>query len=128
MQKNFHILPGSNIAEIKKDLWRDMGEKLKYWRHEMKKPLAIRANDTLDAIKARASTIIEKYKQVDVDILLQKWLDNQILSNQSNLPHYRSTPPLQLFHLVLPLVTCLSSSMPYSLRLPRKSLQVQHST
>jgi hypothetical protein len=41
MQKNFYILPGLNIAEIKKDLWSDMGEKLKYWRHGLKKPLAI---------------------------------------------------------------------------------------
>ena len=77
MQKNFHILPGSNIAEIKKDMWRDMGEKLKYWRHEMKKPLAIRADDTPNAVKARAPTIIEKYDQVDVDILLQKWCEKK---------------------------------------------------
>jgi trehalose utilization protein len=47
MQKNFHILPGSNIAEMKKDLWRDMGEKLKLWKHELKHPLAIGTNDTL---------------------------------------------------------------------------------
>ena len=77
MQKNFHILPGSNIAEIKKDLWRDMGEKLKYWRHELKKPLAIRADDTPDAVKVRVPTIIEKYDQVDVNILLQKWCEKK---------------------------------------------------
>jgi hypothetical protein len=46
MQKQFYIVPGSDIAKIKKDLWRDMGEKLKYWRAELKKPLAIRADDT----------------------------------------------------------------------------------
>ena len=47
-----------------------MGEKLKYWRHELKKPLAIQADDTPDSVKARAPTIIEKYAQEDVDILL----------------------------------------------------------
>ena len=41
MQKKFYILPGSDIAGIKKDLWRDMGEKLKYWRAELKHPLKI---------------------------------------------------------------------------------------
>jgi hypothetical protein len=78
MQKQFHILPGSNIAEIKKDLWQDMGEKLKYWRHKLKKPLAIQADDTPDSVKARAATIIQKYEQVDVDILLGKWCVVQI--------------------------------------------------
>jgi hypothetical protein len=58
MQKNFHILPGSNITEIKKDLWRDMGEKLKYWRHELKHPLTIRADDTPDTVKAKAGAIL----------------------------------------------------------------------
>ena len=77
MQKNFHILLGSNIAEIKKDLWWDMGEKLKYWRHEMNKPLSIRADDTPDTVKARAPSIIEQYDQVDVDILLQKWCEKK---------------------------------------------------
>ena len=83
MQKNFHILLGSNIAEIKKDLWRDVDEKLKYWWHEMKKPLAIRADDTPNAMKARAPTIIEKYDQVDVDILLQKWCEKKNQVGQS---------------------------------------------
>jgi hypothetical protein len=58
MQKDFHILPGSNIAEIKKDLWRDMGEKLKYWRHKLKKPLVIRVDDTPDLMKERGASVI----------------------------------------------------------------------
>jgi hypothetical protein len=70
-------LSGSNIVEIKKDLWWDMGEKLRYWQHELKKPLAIGADDTLDSVKARAVTIIEKYEQVDVDILLEKWCEKK---------------------------------------------------
>ena len=77
MQKHFYIVPGSDIGKIKKDLWRDMSEKLKYWRAELKKPLAIRADDTPDSVKARAPTIIENYEQVDVDILLQKWCEKK---------------------------------------------------
>jgi hypothetical protein len=61
MQKKFYILPGSNIAKIKKDLWRDMGEKLKYWIAELKHPLKIGADDTLDTVKARAEEILKKY-------------------------------------------------------------------
>jgi hypothetical protein len=83
MQKNFHILPSSNITEIKKDLWRDMGEKLKYWQHELKKPLTIRTDDTPDSMKARAATIIQKYDQVDVDILLEKWCEKKNQVGQS---------------------------------------------
>jgi uncharacterized protein YmfQ (DUF2313 family) len=83
MQKCFHILPGSNITKIKKYLFRDMGEKLKYWRHELKLPLAIRADDTLDTVKARAEAILQKYEPADVDILLKKWCDkkNQVGHN-----------------------------------------------
>jgi hypothetical protein len=77
MQKQFYIVPGSDIAKIKKDLWRDMGEKLKYWRAELKHPLAIRADDTPESVKARASTILERYDQADVDILLQKWCEKK---------------------------------------------------
>jgi hypothetical protein len=77
MQKNFYILPGSNIAEIKKDLLRDMGEKLKYWRAELKHPLKIGADDAPDTVKARAGEILKKYDQADVDILLEKCCDKK---------------------------------------------------
>jgi hypothetical protein len=77
MQKNFHIQPNSNITEITNDLWRVMGEKLKYWRHELKHPLAIRADDTPDTVKARAGAILEKYNPMDVDILLKKLCDKK---------------------------------------------------
>jgi hypothetical protein len=53
MKKQFYILPSSNIAKIKKDLWRDMGEKLKYWRFELKYPLKIGVDDTPNIMKAR---------------------------------------------------------------------------
>jgi hypothetical protein len=69
-------LPGSNIADIK-DLWRDMGEKLKLWRHELKKSFAIRADDIPDSVKARAGITIQKYNPVDVDILLAKWCEKK---------------------------------------------------
>jgi hypothetical protein len=49
-----------------------MDEKLKYWRHELKKPFAIRADDTPDSVKARARVTIQKYDSVDADILLEK--------------------------------------------------------
>ena len=76
MQNKFYILPGSNIAEIK-DLWRDMVEKLKFWRHELKHPLKIGADDTPNTVKARAGAILQKYDPVDVDILLDKWCDKK---------------------------------------------------
>ena len=77
MHKQIYILPSSNIAEIKKDLWRDMGEKLKYWRSKLKHPLKIGADDTPDTVKARAGEFLKKYKQDDVEILLEKWCDKK---------------------------------------------------
>ena len=49
-----------------------MGEKLKYLRSELKHPLKIGADDTPDTVKARAGEFLQKYKQDDVDILLEK--------------------------------------------------------
>jgi hypothetical protein len=83
MQKHFHILPGSNIAKIKNDVWRDMGKKLKLWRHKLKKSLAIRANETPDSVKARVGQILQKYNPVDVDILLAKWCEKKNHIGQS---------------------------------------------
>ena len=77
MQIKFYILPNSNIVEIKKDLWKDMGEKLKYWRHQLKHSLKIGADDTPNIVKARAGEILKKYDQADVDILLDKWCDKK---------------------------------------------------
>jgi hypothetical protein len=77
MRNKFYILPGSNIVEIKKGLWRDMSEKLKFWRHELKHPLKIGADDTLDIVKARAGAILQKYDPADMDILLDKWCDKK---------------------------------------------------
>ena len=61
MQIKFYILPSSNIVEIKKDLWKDMGEKLKYWRHQLKHPLNIGVDDTPATVKAGAGAILQKY-------------------------------------------------------------------
>jgi hypothetical protein len=46
-------------------------------------PPAIRADDTPDLVKARAETIIQKYEQVDVDILLEKWCEKKNQVGQS---------------------------------------------
>ena len=56
-----------------------MGEKLKYWRSELKHPLKIGADDTPDTVKARARArgFLQKYKQDDVEILLEKWCDKK---------------------------------------------------
>ena len=62
-----------------------MGEKLKYWRQELKLPLTIRADDTLKLVKARAGAILQKYDLAGVDILLKKWCDKK------NQVHHKNT-------------------------------------
>ena len=60
-----------------------MGEKLKLWRHELKKPLAIWVYDTPNSVKARTRVTIQKYDLVDVDILLAKWREKKNQVGQS---------------------------------------------
>jgi hypothetical protein len=60
-----------------------MGKKLKYWRHELKMPLAIRADGTPNSVKARAGVTIQKYDLVDVDILFDKWCEKKNQVGQS---------------------------------------------
>jgi hypothetical protein len=47
----FYIMPRSNMKEIKKDAYRDMGEKLKLWKHKLKKKLNIQKGDTPDTVR-----------------------------------------------------------------------------
>jgi hypothetical protein len=72
----FDILLGSNIAAIKKDAFRDMGEKLKLWKYKLK----IQSGNSPAIVRARARHIIQKYNPEDVDKLLDIWcdVDNQI--------------------------------------------------
>jgi hypothetical protein len=41
MHRHFYVMPCSKIKEIKKDTFRDMGEKLKLWKHKLKRKLQI---------------------------------------------------------------------------------------
>ena len=80
MQKHFHILPGLDIVASKKDGFRDMGEKLKLWKHKLKHELIIQSGDTPVTVMARARNIFQKYDPNDVDKLLEIWcdVDNQV--------------------------------------------------
>jgi hypothetical protein len=60
-----------------------MGEKIKYWRHELKKPFAIQVDDTPDSVKARRTSVIQKFEQVEVDILLEKCCEKKNQIGQS---------------------------------------------
>ena len=80
MQMHFYIMPGLNMKEIKKDTFRDMGEKLKLWKHKLKKKLHIQRGDTLDIVRAREGMILQRYDPEDVSKLLDLWCDvgNQV--------------------------------------------------
>jgi hypothetical protein len=58
MQMYFYVMPGSDMKEIQKDAFRDMGEKLQLWRHKLEKKLHIQRGDTLDTMRARAGMIL----------------------------------------------------------------------
>jgi hypothetical protein len=70
-----YILLSSDIAAIKKDAFRDMGEKLKLWKHKLKYKLKIQSCDTPTTVRARAGYILQKYDPEDMDKLLNIWCD-----------------------------------------------------
>ena len=76
----FYIMPGSDMKEIKKDAFRDMGENLKLWKHKLKKKLNIQRGDTPDTVRARAGGVIQGYHPEHVRKLLNLWCDegNQV--------------------------------------------------
>jgi hypothetical protein len=66
---HFYFLPCSDMKEIKKDAFRDMVEKLKLWKHKLKRKLHIQSNDTPAIVRVRARYIIQQYNLKDVDKL-----------------------------------------------------------
>jgi hypothetical protein len=53
MQMHFYNLPGSDIAAVKKDKFRDRGEKQKLWKHKLKNKLKIQSSDTPATVRER---------------------------------------------------------------------------
>ncbi|XP_059458286.1 uncharacterized protein LOC132187871 [Corylus avellana] len=75
LMTRFYIPPGLDIEAIKKDTLHDMGEKLRCWRHDLKKKLRIQRGETLATVKRRMCEFLGGYNNADVDILLEKWCD-----------------------------------------------------
>jgi hypothetical protein len=75
MQMHFYVMPSSDMKEIKKDAFRDMGEKLQLWRHKLKRKLHIQMGDTPDIMKARARMILQQYNPEDMRKLLDYLCD-----------------------------------------------------
>jgi hypothetical protein len=83
MHRHFYVMPCSEIKEIKKDTFRDMGEKLKLWKHKLKRKLHIQRGNTPATMRARARIILQQYDPEDVCKLLDLWCDvgNQVHQN-----------------------------------------------
>jgi hypothetical protein len=83
MQIHFYVMPGSDMKEIKMDVFRDMAEKLQLWRHKLKMKLHIQRGDTPDIVRARARMMLQQYDPEDVQKLLDLWCDigNQVRQN-----------------------------------------------
>jgi hypothetical protein len=53
MQKHSYVLPEYDIITVKWDAFRNMGSKLKSWRHQLKHDLNIQLGDTLATVRVR---------------------------------------------------------------------------
>ncbi|XP_059430152.1 uncharacterized protein LOC132163797 [Corylus avellana] len=70
----FFVSPEYNLEAVKDEAFRDMGSKLRTWRHDLKKICAITEEDTPDTIRARlGGQRLGEYNAVDLDILLERW-------------------------------------------------------
>jgi hypothetical protein len=66
------------MVAIKKDAYRDIGSKLKSWRHSLKKPLNIQEDDTPETVRVRMGLIfLESYDPLDLEVLLVKWCEKK---------------------------------------------------
>ncbi|XP_059448234.1 uncharacterized protein LOC132179516 [Corylus avellana] len=97
LMKHFYVPPESNIMAVKRNAFKDMGSKLKTWRHELKQELNIKPGDTPEIVRARVrDQRISKYDRMDIEIMLNKWCDKKNqecatymkrLRSMNNTPH-----------------------------------------
>jgi len=75
---DFYIPPSYDLQKVKRDTFRDMGVKLKNWRHNTKVKLGIKRGDTPETVRARVGARrLSNYRLEDVDALLNKWCDEE---------------------------------------------------
>ncbi|XP_062173324.1 uncharacterized protein LOC133878802 isoform X2 [Alnus glutinosa] len=85
---DFYIPPTYDLAAVKRDAFRDMGEKLKSWRYKLKKQLNIQSDDTPEMVRARVGEAnLSKYDPEDLEALLDKWCDR---ANQEYAAHMKA--------------------------------------
>jgi hypothetical protein len=68
-------------VSIKWDAFKDMGSKLKSWRHGLKGFLKIQSDDTPATVRARVEEqMLFRYNCTDLNILLDRWCseENQV--------------------------------------------------
>jgi len=64
--------------KVKRDEFRDMGVKLKNWRHITKVKLGIQRGDTPEMVRERiGARRLSNYQPDDMDALLNKWCDEE---------------------------------------------------
>jgi hypothetical protein len=68
---DFYIPPSYDLQNVKQDAFRDMGVKLKNWRHNTKVKQGIQRGDTPEMVRARVGTRrFSNYHPDDLDALL----------------------------------------------------------
>jgi hypothetical protein len=75
---DFYIPPSYDLQKVKRGVFRDMGVKLKNWRHSIKVKLGIQRGDTPKTVRARVGARrLSNYHLEDLDALLNKWCDEE---------------------------------------------------
>jgi hypothetical protein len=75
---DFYIPPSYDLQNIKRGAFRNMGVKLKNWRHSIKDKLGIQRGDTPEMVRSRVGARrLSNYHPEDLDALLNKWCDEE---------------------------------------------------
>jgi hypothetical protein len=70
---DFYIPLSYDLQKVKRDAFRDMGIKLKNWRHNTKVKLGIQRGDAPEMVRARVGARrLSNYHPDDLDALLNK--------------------------------------------------------
>jgi hypothetical protein len=78
VQVEYFIPPTVNQAEVKKEVLKNVSQKVQTWRCKLKKLLKIRHGNTPDIVRERIGEhALEDYDAEDVRVLIVRWCDEQ---------------------------------------------------
>jgi hypothetical protein len=76
VQTEYYIPPRFDANEVKKEVFKDISQKMRTWRYQQKKKLEIQLGETPEMVRTRVGdTTFTGWDPEDMAELLAKWCD-----------------------------------------------------